>query len=147
MSTDHLHCFLFVTSNARLVQTRSMRARRGSAVVSLPGDHYQMDLHVLQRDPMGMNEPICIVQCRSPGVILRLSLRGETDKMNSSPQLPLKALCSSFLVTHTFKVTLTHTVSFNWFDFNSSSNSHKIILSLKGLVSLSITRLSYNLKR
>ena len=40
-----------------------MRARRGSAVVSLPGDHYQMDLHVLQRDPMGMNESVCMVQC------------------------------------------------------------------------------------
>jgi len=37
---------------ARLVHTRSIRARRGSAVVSMPGDHYQMDLHVLERDPM-----------------------------------------------------------------------------------------------
>ena len=42
-----------------MVHTRSLRARRGSAVVSLPGDHYQMDLHVLERDPMGMSTKRC----------------------------------------------------------------------------------------
>ena len=44
---------MLLSSEARLVNTRSIRARRGSAVVSMPGDHYQMDLHVLERDPMG----------------------------------------------------------------------------------------------
>ncbi|XP_029212225.2 pleckstrin homology domain-containing family G member 5-like isoform X1 [Acropora millepora] len=37
---------------ARMMQTRSLGARRGSAVVSLPGDHYKMDLHVLDKEQM-----------------------------------------------------------------------------------------------
>lgn len=45
---------LFLFSRARLGYTRSLGARRGSAVVSMPGDHYQMDLHVLERDPTGI---------------------------------------------------------------------------------------------
>ena len=45
---------LFLFSQARLGHTRSLGARRGSAVVSMPGDHYQMDLHVLERDPTGI---------------------------------------------------------------------------------------------
>lgn len=45
---------LFLFSRARLGHTRSLGARRGSAVVSMPGDHYQMDLHVLERDPTGI---------------------------------------------------------------------------------------------
>ena len=45
---------LFLFSQARLGRTRSLGARRGSAVVSMPGDHYQMDLHVLERDPTGI---------------------------------------------------------------------------------------------
>lgn len=36
-----------------MMQTRSLGARRGSAVVSLPGDHYKMDLHVLDKEQMG----------------------------------------------------------------------------------------------
>ncbi|XP_078369044.1 uncharacterized protein LOC144653017 isoform X2 [Oculina patagonica] len=41
--------------DAVFTHARSTRTRRGSAVVSMPGDHYQMDLHVLnvQREPMG----------------------------------------------------------------------------------------------
>ncbi|KAL9972764.1 hypothetical protein ACROYT_G019129 [Oculina patagonica] len=40
--------------DAVFTHARSTRTRRGSAVVSMPGDHYQMDLHVLnvQREPM-----------------------------------------------------------------------------------------------
>lgn len=43
----------FVSSEVRMMQTRSLGARRGSAVVSLPGDHYKMDLHVLDKEQMG----------------------------------------------------------------------------------------------
>jgi len=44
-----------------MMQTRSLGARRGSAVVSLPGDHYKMDLHVLDKEQMGKKWIACTV--------------------------------------------------------------------------------------
>lgn len=59
---------------ARMIQTRSLGARRGSAVVSLPGDNYKMDLHVLDREP---------VEGKSLGVIReKKDLYGSTMSLN-----------------------------------------------------------------
>ena len=35
-------------------------------MVSMPGDHYQMDLHVFERDPIGTNRTLCVLQCIQP---------------------------------------------------------------------------------
>lgn len=62
--------------NAVFTPARSTRARRGSAVVSMPGDHYQMDLHVLNVTGEGIGKTLSVIREKK-------ELSGSSTSLNS----------------------------------------------------------------
>ena len=56
--------------------------------MSMPGDHYQMDLHVLERDPMGMNRTMSTSNVSFRGDSTPGSDEGgRNEQFTSSPQI------------------------------------------------------------